>query len=320
MLTKRDYEIIEGRFHDGLGTYAELALANALIRQGRIAQSPFDLSNALRKMRGAIEDLPSDHAGVALFSTEIRNIENAAEAGATYLLNETDSVQICGVLHVASQYVGGQAGDILIQFEGHPSLAVSVKTDKSGKVAIADGQTPDIANKWAGRFLGVTDSELDAAVAALGHSSLTELRADYLNVAELVAYLIRLKLKVVNGTLTDFSQARATDLEAVKRMLRQLLAYKKGSDGSHVLIFSRATGSVGWETLLDAVDIEMLTLEQISFRPSIPRAGRRIGSEFGIKVDGKAVVTFQVKHRRGKHHGTNRQSEFLDITTRLTTT
>jgi hypothetical protein len=90
----------------------------------------------------------------------------------------------------------------------------------------------------------------------------------------------------------------------VKYLFRQLLVYKKGNDGSHVLIFHRSTGEVKWETLLDAVDIDTLTPDQVSLRPSRPRAGRRIGSEFGIKVDGRAVVTFQVKHRRGRAHGT----------------
>jgi len=69
---------------------------------------------------------------------------------------------------------------------------------------------------------------------------------------------------------------------------------------------------------LDTVDIDSLTSSEVSFRPSRPKFGRRVGSEFAVKVDGRAVVTFQVKHQRGAVHGTAREQEFRDITTRLT--
>ena len=75
-----------------------------------------------------------------------------------------------------------------------------------------------------------------------------------------------------------------SDLEAGKYLFRQLLQFKQGSDGSQVIIFDRTTGEVKWESLLDAVDIDNLTNDRISFRPSRPKAGRAIGSEFGIKI------------------------------------
>lgn len=84
-----------------------------------------------------------------------------------------------------------------------------------------------------------------------------------------------------------------------------------------MIIFDRATGEVKWESLLDAVDIDRLTSERISFRPSRPRGERLIGSEYGIKIDRRAVVTFQIKHERGAARETNRRNQFSDITTHL---
>jgi hypothetical protein len=315
----RDFETTEGRFHDGLGTYAEIALANALIARSGIDQAYFDTNASRAKMFGAVELLPSDHNSREIFRKEISNIEAAATYAAASLLEGIAPACLMHVRHTATLYSGGVAGDLLLEMRDHPAVPVSVKTDKSGKVAVADGQTPDISFKWAARYFSVTTSQLDGIVQTLGYPTIEALKMHYLNVAELVAQVLILKLGLVDCSPTDFSRARATNLEAIQHLFRQLLAYKRGSDGSHVLIFNRTTGAVSWETLLDAVDIDSLSLDQISFRPSCPRAGRRVGSEFGIKVDGKAVVTFQVKHRRGKAHGTVRQSEFLDITTRLTT-
>jgi hypothetical protein len=74
---------------------------------------------------------------------------------------------------------------------------------------------------------------------------------------------------------------------------------------------------VAWESKLEGIDIEKLTAERISFRPSRPSNGQAISSEFGVKIDGHVVVTFQIKHKRGKARGSERQFEFSDITTRL---
>ena len=102
-----------------------------------------------------------------------------------------------------------------------------------------------------------------------------------------------------------------------KHLFRQLLRFKHGNDGSTVIIFDRENGAVQWESKLEGIDVEKLTAERISFRPSRPRGGESIASEFGVKIDGQVVVTFQVKHKRGKARGSERQFEFSDITTRL---
>ena len=316
-LSKSDFDVIEGIFHDGLGTYAELVLANELIAFARLAQPPFDTASSKARMLEAIERLPASHESRAVFQQEIANIESAARRGAVELMNQVKPAALARVRHIARDYANAKAGDILLEFKERPDLPVSVKTDKSGKVAVAEGQTPDIAAKWADRYFKVSAAELNRMIAELGFSSMAELKSHYLNVARLVAHVLIHKLELKDCSPADFSRARATNLDAVKYLFHQLLLFKKGSDRSRVIIFDRSDGRVKWESLLDAVNVDGLTAGRISFLPSRPGGGRDIATEFGIKVDGRTIVSFQVKHKRGRARGTNRQYEFSDITTRL---
>jgi len=146
---------------------------------------------------------------------------------------------------------------------------------------------------------------------------MAELKANYLNVSKLTAEILMRKLGLTDCQPNDFSRARVTNLDAAKFLFRQLLHFKRGNDDSTVIIFDRESGAVEWESKLEAVEINGLTAERISFRPSRPRSGNPVASEFGIKIDGQVVVTFQIKHKRGKARGSERQFEFSDITTRL---
>lgn len=315
-VAKGDFDIIEGVFHDGLGTFAEIALANELIAQAHLTQAPFDASASRAKMRAAINRLPEGHLHRALFQQEIANIEAATRRGAAELLKLAAPAKLVGVRHTPREYTDAHAGDLRLEFDGRAAMPVSVKTDKSHKVAVAEGQTPDIGAKWATRYFRVAPAELDGMIRELGYNSLAELKAHYLNVARLVAHILIHKLKLADCEPTDFSRARVGDMEALKYLLRQLRHFKHGNDSSRVIIFDRATGAVKWESLLDGIDIDRLTRERVSFLPAHPRA-QAIASEFGLRVDGTTVVSFQIKHRRGRARGTVRELEFLDITTRL---
>lgn len=315
-LSKTEFEIIEGVFHDGLGSYAEVSLANELIVLAHLGQPPFDASRGKAKMLDAIVRLPASHASRAVFQTEISNIETAAKQGAVQILDQVKPASLTRVRHTPRDYAGAKAGDLRLEFGGKADLAVSVKTDKSGKVAVSEGQTPDIGPKWAERYFNVKPPELDRMIEELGFASLAELKSHYLNVARLVAHVLIQKLKLTACQPADFSKARVGDLEAAKHLLRRLRHFKHGNDDSRVIIFDRATGKVKWESLLDEIDIEKLTTDRISFLPSRPRVNA-IASEFGIKIDGRTVVSFQIKHKRGRSRGTARQYEFSDVTTRL---
>jgi hypothetical protein len=315
--SEKDFVIIEGVFHDGLGTFAELSLANRLTAIARIPQQPFDLSRSEAKMRDAISRLPEGHPMRAVFERERANIASAVDRGAALLLDRAKPTSLARVRHTAKEFAGARAADLRLEFDDGSIRPISVKTEKSNKVAVAEGQTPDIGAKWAGRYFRVSDSEIEAMAGESGFATMAELKSNYLNVAELVALILIRRLGLVDCRPADFSRARLTDLEAAKFLFRQLLKFKHGNDSSAVIIFDRATGEVNWESRLDAVDIDRLTAERISFRPARPRAGRPVASEFGIRIDGQVVVTFQIKHKRGSARGTSRQFEFSDITTRL---
>ncbi len=314
---EKGFEIIEGVFHDGLGTFAELSLANKLIEIARINQRPFDLSRSEARMRDAINRLPEGHPARGVFERERANIAAAVERGAVLLLERAKPASLTIVRHTAKEFAGARAADLRLEFDDGSVRPISVKTEKSNKVAVVEGQTPDIGAKWAERYFRVSPSELESLTRELGFDSMAELKSNYRNVAALVALILIRKLGLVDCKPDDFSRARATDLDAAKFLFRQLLKFKHGNDGSAVIIFDRESGEVNWESRLDAIDIDRLSLERISFRPSRPRAPHSIASEFGIKIDGRVVVTFQIKHRRGAARGTARQFEFSDITTRL---
>jgi hypothetical protein len=316
-VSKGEFDVIEGIFHDGLGTFAEISLANELIALAGLQQSPFDAARSIAKMRNAIGRLPESHSSRAVFEREIATIKIAAKEGAVQLLDSVKPFKLTRVRHTALEYADVKAGDLRLEFNGRSDLPVSVKTDKSSKVAVAEGQTPHIGEKWAERYFRVQADELNKIILELGFSSMAELKSYYLNVAKLVANVLIRKLGLVECQPTDFSKARFTDLAAVKYLLHQLLVFKGGKDKSRVIIFDRSSGEVKWESLLDGVDIDRLTADRVSFLPSRPRGAHPIASEFGIKIDGKTVVSFQIKHKRGSARSTVHRYEFSDITTRL---
>lgn len=316
-ISKTEFEIVEGIFHDGLGTFAEIALANELIALAHISQPAFDAERSIAKMRDAIHRLPETHPSRAVFEREIANISAAAKSGAAELLRSVKPASLTRVRHTPREFADAKAGDLRLEFSGRPGLPVSVKTDKSRKVAVSEGQTPHIEEKWAERYFRTSTAELNQMIHDLGFTSMAELKSHYLNVARLVAEVLVRKLRLVECKPADFSGARVTDLGALKYLLHQLVLFKSGKDRSRVIIFDRSTGEVKWESLLDEVDIDGLTADRVSFLPSRPRGGHPIASEFGIKIDGRTVVSFQIKHKRGSARNTIHREEFSDITTRL---
>src|SRR5436853_1362767 len=61
-IQKSDFDTIEGAFHDGLGTFAEIALANELIAQAHLSQTPIDAESSRHKIREAIRRQPDTEA------------------------------------------------------------------------------------------------------------------------------------------------------------------------------------------------------------------------------------------------------------------
>ncbi|MFN0123984.1 MAG: hypothetical protein ACKV2V_26070, partial [Blastocatellia bacterium] len=280
-------------------------------------QTRYSLSASRHKMEQAIAALPDNHPGRARFRNEIANIDQAAQTGAAALLARFPGRQLSRVPHTALEFSEARAGDLALLFSDGSRQPISVKTDKTGRLAVAEGQTHDLGAKWAARYFQVDDTALDTMRAELGVASDAELKAHYLNVAQLAARVIMRALDLHDCQPHDFSRARVGNLAAVKYLFRQLLRYKHGNDDSVVIALDRATGRVKWESRLDAVDIDQLDAARISFTPARPRRGNPVSSTFGIRIDGRTVVTFQIKHKRGKAGQTALRQEFSDITTRL---
>lgn len=206
-------------------------LANKLIESARLDQPQFNLSNSEAKMRDAVNRLPDVHKSRTIFEREKGNVIAGVGRGALELLNKVKPATLIRVRHVAREFARAKAADLLLDFRDHPSLSISVKTDKSGKVAIAEGQTTDIGTKWAERYFQVSPPELEGIIHEIGFSSMNELNSHYLNVSRLVAHVLIRKLGLVDCQPSDFSQARVTNLAAAKHLFRQLLLFKQGSDG-----------------------------------------------------------------------------------------
>ncbi|MBI1762249.1 MAG: serine hydrolase [Acidobacteria bacterium] len=315
-LSKQAFDNIEGHFHDALGTYAELLLANQLIAQGQLTQMPFAVTKTETKLNAALAQLPATDARRARLQREVEYIRSAAQQGARALLTDSGRT-LATVRHTAREFADAHAADVRLEFTDGTALPVSVKTDKSNKVAVAEGQTPDLFNKWLARYFNVSREEYDGLIRELGFADEAELKANYRHVARLVAEVLIRKLALSDCAASDFSRARATNLAAAQHLFKQLRHYKHGNDASRVIIFDRVDGEVKWDSRLDALDVNALTAERISFLPARPRNGAATATEFGLKIDRQTVVTFQIKHRRGKAKGTARQYEFSDLTTRL---
>src|SRR5262249_14311730 len=152
--------------------------------------------------------LPESHPSRTIFQTEIANIESGVKIGAAELLRRAGPFHLIRVRHTALEYADAHAADLRLEFSDRVDLPVSVKTDKSRKVAVAEGQTPQIEEKWAERYFRVSPDELNKMISALGFSSVNELKSNYLNVARLVSEVLIRKLGLVDCKPTDFSRGR----------------------------------------------------------------------------------------------------------------
>ena len=106
----------------------------------------------------------------------------AAQAAAS--LEEALAGQVpTHVHHCAGQYAGGLAADLRLIVPGHEDVPVSLKTDKSGKVALADiGQTSDLY-KWFSVLFRLTAEEVDQQCSTATGLTLAEARLDFQNIA-----------------------------------------------------------------------------------------------------------------------------------------
>lgn len=308
MVAADEYERIEGSFHDALGTLAELMLINDL--KGRAGLPGGHDEEPMRsRIADALARLGDDPRR-AMLEGEVRNIERAVGDAAGALLSSRPAGRIQSVNHTARDYAGGAASDVVIRWDDDEDTRVSVKTDKSGRVALAGvGQTS--VENWAHAFYGIDAVALDALARSRTGMSLAVAKNDYQDVAHLAQHVIIEALSVESVVINDWSAARATDGDAVVRLLSAVRRHLSGADDAVTLILDRRTGRASSATVIDGLEIRGLDPARLSFTPCRPKY--RYGTTVGIKLDGRKLFDHQVKRQRGA----NPSERFRDVTTRV---
>ncbi|MBI4505069.1 MAG: hypothetical protein HY691_06005 [Chloroflexi bacterium] len=105
------YEQIEGVFHDGLGTYNELCVLDALNARFGMGRIALPLGPTRSKMQRALEYLEGDPRQ-ALLAAEIVRIEQAAGRVAEFVETFARPRRVVGVAHTPSGYRQGFAADV----------------------------------------------------------------------------------------------------------------------------------------------------------------------------------------------------------------
>jgi hypothetical protein len=316
LISRGEFERLEGVFHDGLGTFFELLVANRLIEELALAQPAFDVSAPAAKMQSAMTQLGVDPRRTIL-QQEIENMSLAAARAAALLQDALAGQMPSEVIHCAGRYMGGLAADLQLIVPGHESIPIALKTDKSGKVALADiGQTSNLY-KWFFELFQLTAAEVDALSQAITGLTLLDARRNFQNIAHLVQVVLINTLGLQPAAVNNLGLAVPTDVRATRHLFARIKFYKSGHDRAIVLVADRRTGRVRGDSLIDAIDPETLETSRVGFTPSSPSSHYHYGSTIGIKYDGVTIFDCQVKHQRGQNLTPERRQAFRDITTRL---
>ena len=338
-MDKKEYEIIEGKFHDGLGTFAELVVIAAVRSKAQISPSSDE-----ERDEKALRERSEAKMAAAIVSLEVANDNRAAT-----LTEEREKIAACGqsaldciqllaetyksrfvlsdirkVSHTALDFKGGIASDLEIQIASGAVVPVSVKTDKSNKVALAGGQQSNLAVVTED-FYRTSGSELEAlAVSKLGRP-LSDLYESYFDISALFRHVMIKVLDIRNtdGSLPDinnFTEARPYNDDAVRHLLAAVRNGLHGKDECLLLVVDRKKGTVTSNTRLDTIPAtNQIDSSWVRFTPGIPRGGRPVGTEVGVKLGDpqigspKTCFSHQIKHPRG-----GKQSlRFSDVTTRV---
>ena len=322
-MNQGDYEKLEGKFHDALGTFFEVVLHTALINEFSLDQETLSVDRYELSMAECIESLKAegDDRAAMLREEQVR-VAGCGPRAVQELMSRPELLgqTVVAVEHTASDYVDGKACDIQIELAGGRKAPVSLKTDKSGKVALADiGQTG--LEKACLAFYGADESDLRRLAEAELQSSLEEVKTSYYNASDLFRRVMIETLEIEAVDVNDFSVARATNTAAVRHLLGTVKGALHGSDESTLLIVDRSTGLLSAATCMDTIDPKCVSADDISFTPGSPKEGKPVGTTIGIKLrgpdGGKSMTLFdhQVKHQRGR----NPSDAFRDVTTRVKT-
>lgn len=312
---KSIYEKIEWIFHDGLWTYFELLIIKNISEFYNILQDVI-LTESLEKMNLATDlykKFFENNEYNIDFDWEKKNIENWANNSLKIIQDIVWERKIIKVLHSAWDFRVWNARDIILILETNEEINLSLKTDKSWRMAISEWQTPKIFEKVYNRYFNLTFKDYILLKNELFWTDDEEsIFQDFQNIALLTQKVIIKQFSLINVEINNFKNAKITNLENFKFFLLQLKKFKNGKDNAFVLLVNRTTGNVGFESILDSLDLNNISLEDFSFTPCIPR-WYKYATEPGIKYKWKTFISFQIKHKRGKWVS----DKFWDITIRL---
>lgn len=311
------YEKIEGIFHDWLGTYFELLVYDRVVEFYNLEQNFSDQNEIIEKLQLGIDLYTTffkNNEYHKNYTQEKANIEVGARRTLKKIANLIGKEWVINVRSSSQDFREWNARDIVITLESWEEINFSLKTDKSWKVAISEGQTPLIQEKVYNRYFNLTDQEFNNLIQRLFWSqNIEEIKQDYQNIALLTQSVIIQQLGLKHADINNMGNGQITNRDNFLNLLKQLKFYERSADGSIIIGVDRLTGKLLPNTILDEIDLNNLNLDDFSFLPARSRKQNWYGTEPGVKFRNKTFVSFQVKHQRW-----NRSSQrFWDITTRL---
>lgn len=314
---KTIYEKIEGIFHDGLGTYFELLVYDCTVKYYHLAQELSDKTEVIKKLQLGI-DLYSiffkNNEYKKNYAQEKKNIELGAEKAMEKIISLIQNKTVTSVRSSAQDFRNGNARDIVITLTSWEEINFSLKTDKSWKVAISEGQTPLIQEKVYKRYFNLNDQDFNNLKRELFWSQdIEQIKSNYQNIAHLTQRIFILQLGLQGAEVNNMGKGKITNIKNLKYLLKQLKFYERSSDGSILIGVDRLTGALLPNTILDEIDLNNINLNDFSFLPARSRKPNWYGTEPWIKFKNQTFVSFQTKHQRWKHSS----QRFGDITIRL---
>ena len=308
------FEKVEGIYHDGIGTLFEELVFNEIAI--KIGQEKTDLESSKFKVIRAINlyrilRLENLHYNVD-YKLELSNIVNASKKIWELIphFREIDYVE-----HTPQDYRRGLARDLKLVLYNGEKINLSLKTDKSGKVALAEiGQTPRIDNLFNILF-NLSYEEFNRLLFEIFKTNNFDIiRKDFQNICLLTQIVLIRQLGLTNAKINDFSVARITNKENLTHLITNLKNFIDGRDNCTVIIADRNTGELVSEIILDKISLKDINLCDFKTTPCIP-IKYKYSTTYSLKYREKTFVTFQVKHKRG----TYASLEFGEIATRLET-
>ena len=256
------YEKIEWIFHDWLWTYFELLLIKNISEFYNIFQDA-SLTESLEKMNIATDlykkFFEKNEYNID-FDWEKKNIENWAKNSLKIIQDIVWERKIIKVLHSAWDFRVWNARDIILILETNEEINFSLKTDKSWKMAISEWQTPKIFEKVYNRYFQLSLKDYENLKQELFHTrDEKNIFEDFQNIALLTQKVIIKQFSLINVEINNFKNAKITNLENFKFFLLQLKKFKNGKDNAFVLLVNRTTGNVGFESILDSLDLNNIS-------------------------------------------------------------